>query len=50
MEDINNKAFDDELNKAEEEISESPRKKIPVPKVNKDKKKKSYIVSGRMIL
>ena len=42
MEDINNKAFDDELNKAEEEISESPRKKIPVPKVNKDKKKKSY--------
>lgn len=38
MEDINNKAFDDELNKAEEEISESPRKKIPVPKVNKDKK------------
>ena len=42
MEDINNKAFDDELNKAEEEISESPRKKIPVPKVNKDKKKKGY--------
>lgn len=47
MEDINNKAYDDELNKAHDEIHETPRKKIPVPKVNKeesnkDKKKKNY--------
>ena len=48
MEDINNKAFDDELNKAEEEISESPRKKIAVPKIRI--KRREVIVSGRMIL
>lgn len=41
MEDINNKAYEDELNKAEEEIHETPRKKIPVPKV-KQKKKGDY--------
>ena len=32
MEDINRKAQDDELNKAEEEIGQSPRKYVPVPK------------------
>lgn len=37
MEDINKKAQDDELNKAEEEIGERPRKLIPVPKVKKSK-------------
>ena len=37
MEDINKKAQDDELNKAEEEIGERPRKFIPVPKVKKEK-------------
>lgn len=37
MEDIQNKAQDDELNKAEEEIQETPRKFIKVPKVKKDK-------------
>lgn len=46
MEDIKNKAYDDELNKAHEEIHETPRKKIPVPKVDKekskDKKKRNY--------
>ena len=36
MEDINKKAQDDELNKAEEEISERPRKFIPVPKIKKE--------------
>lgn len=39
MEDINKKAFDDEFEKAEEEIHETPRRKIPVPKVkNKEEK------------
>jgi hypothetical protein len=40
MEDINPKAYDDELNKAEEEIHEAPSKPIPVPKPRK--KKKNY--------
>jgi hypothetical protein len=41
MKDINKKAYDDELNKSKDEIEESPRKFIPVPKKNKtDKKKK----------
>lgn len=35
MEDIKNKAYDDELNKAEESIEKSPHKFIPVPKSNK---------------
>ena len=34
MEDIENKAYDDELNKAEESIEKSPCKFIPVPKSN----------------
>lgn len=42
MEEIKKKAFDDEFEKAEEEIHETPRHKIPVPKVknelNKEKK------------
>lgn len=37
MEEIKSKAYDDELNKSQEEIHEAPRKKIPVPKVKKDK-------------
>lgn len=41
MEEINDKAFSDELNKAEEEIQESPREYIPVPKVNKEKKEET---------
>lgn len=36
MEDINKKAQDDELNKAEEEIGERPRKFISVPKIKKE--------------
>lgn len=39
MKDINKKAYDDELNKSKDEIEESPRKFIPVPKKT-DKKKK----------
>jgi hypothetical protein len=35
MEDINEKAYQDELNKSEAEIGESPRKPIPVPKPKK---------------
>lgn len=35
MEDINEKAYQDELNKSEVEIGESPRKPIPVPKPKK---------------
>ena len=35
MEDINEKAYQDELNKSEAEIGESPRKPIPVPKSEK---------------
>lgn len=36
MEDINNKAYDDELNKAEDSIEEAPREKIAVPKPKKE--------------
>lgn len=39
MEDIKNKAMDDELNKSEESIEQSPKKFIGVPKVYKSKKK-----------
>lgn len=39
MEEINNKAYSDELNKAEEEIQESPSKYIPVPKLKKKEEK-----------
>lgn len=35
MEEINNKAYDDEINKAEESIESSPRKRIHVPKPEK---------------
>ena len=38
MEDINEKAVQDELNKSEEEIQETPRQRIPVPRLNKIKK------------
>ena len=37
MEDINAKAHQDELNKAEQSIESSPNKFIPVPKTNKKK-------------
>ena len=42
MEDIKKKAHDDDLNKRKPEIGKSPRKFIPVPKVDKkgDKGKK----------
>lgn len=40
MEEIKSKAQDDELNKAVEEIHETPRKKIPVPKTEKKSNKK----------
>lgn len=39
MEDINEKAYDDELNKAEESIERTPREKIKVPKVKTSKDK-----------
>ena len=35
MEEIKSKVHEDELNKAVEEIHETPRKKIPVPKPEK---------------
>lgn len=38
MEEIKSQVWDDELNKAGEEIHKSPRHYIPVPKVKKDKK------------
>lgn len=38
MEDIESKAYDDEFNKAEESIEQSPRKFIPVPKPEKKNK------------
>lgn len=41
MEDIQEKAHNDELNKAEQEIGKAPRKFIPVPKVKKGKSKKN---------
>ena len=37
MEDINEKAVQDELNKSEEEIQETPRQRIPVPKIKQNK-------------
>lgn len=40
MEDINEKAVQDELNKSEEEIQETPRQRIPVPRVKRNKKNK----------
>jgi len=40
MEDIKKKTFDDELNKSKEDIGESPRKFIPVPKIRRKKGKK----------
>lgn len=41
MEDIQNKAIDDELNKSQESIEESPRKFIGVPKVKKQKREEN---------
>lgn len=41
MEDINEKAVQDELNKSEEEIHETPRHRIPVPKVKQNKDEKN---------
>lgn len=38
MEEIGSKAHEDELNKAEEEIHETPQKLIPVPKLKKKQK------------
>lgn len=35
MEDIQKKAFDDELNKSNEEIGQAPKKFVPVPKRKK---------------
>ena len=40
MEEIRSKAHEDEINKAVEEIHETPRKRIPVPKPNKRTKDK----------
>ena len=37
MEDIQKKAFDDELNKSNEEIGQTPQRFVPVPKTNKKK-------------
>lgn len=37
MEDIQKKAFDDELNKSNEEIGQTPQRFVPVPKINKRK-------------
>lgn len=37
MEDIQEKAYQDDLNKAEESIHQSPRNPIPVPKVKEKK-------------
>lgn len=37
MEDIKHQVWDDELNKGAEEIHRTPRRYIPVPKVNKNK-------------
>ena len=48
MEDINKKAQDDELNKAEEEIGERPRKFIPVPKVKKEKNNETQMIPKRL--
>lgn len=48
MEDINKKAQDNELNiEKGEDLSRQPRKFIPVPKVNKDKKDKENGKSKR---
>lgn len=41
MEDINKKAQDDELNKAEEEIGHTPRKYVPVPKCKSNSEDKT---------
>lgn len=40
MEDIKQKAHEDELNKAHEEIHSAPNKKVPTPKELKDGEKK----------
>lgn len=40
MEEIRSKVQEDELNKATEEIHETPRKRIPVPKPEKKSNKK----------
>lgn len=40
MEDIQEKAYQDDLNKSEESIHQAPRNPIPVPKV-KEKKQSS---------
>lgn len=37
MEDIQEKAYQDDLNKAEESIHQAPRNPIPVPKVKEKK-------------
>lgn len=37
MEEIQRKAFDDELNKSNEEIGQTPQRFVPVPKTNKKK-------------
>lgn len=39
MEEIRSKAHEDELNKSVEEIQETPRKRIPVPKLEKKSNK-----------
>lgn len=41
MEDINKKAQDDELNKAEEEIGHTPRKYVQVPKCKSNSEDKT---------
>ena len=48
MEDINKKAQDDEVNKAEEEIGEEPRKFISCPKIKKSKTMETQIIPKRL--
>lgn len=40
MEDIQRKAFDDELNKSNEEIGHTPKRFVPVPKTKKKQNEK----------
>jgi len=43
MEEINEKVYNDELNKSEDSIEETPKKFIPVPKSKKKHNEKSSI-------
>lgn len=43
MEEINEKVYNDELNKSQDSIEDSPRKFIPVPKKNKKDDRKNVV-------